>query len=86
MKSSFSNHDIRTWHWHCNLEFWIGACRVWKRALHIVVLEAVLELGFSGLYFLGLYIHTHIYVYIYTLYIYILVNVFICSPQCCRRI
>ena len=25
MKSSFPEHDLRTWHGHCNLDFWIGA-------------------------------------------------------------
>ena len=25
MKSSFLKHDLLTWHWHCNIEFWIGA-------------------------------------------------------------
>ena len=25
MKSSFPKHDLRTWHCHRNLDFWIGA-------------------------------------------------------------
>ena len=25
MKNSFSKHDLRIWHWHCNINFWICA-------------------------------------------------------------
>ena len=25
IKSSFPKHNLQTWHWHCKLDFWIGA-------------------------------------------------------------
>ena len=24
MNSSFPKYDLQTWHWHCNIDFWIG--------------------------------------------------------------
>ena len=33
MTSSFPRHDLRSWHWHCNINFWIVTNAFWKRAL-----------------------------------------------------
>ena len=31
MKSYFPKHDLRSWHWHYNIDFWIDAYRVLKK-------------------------------------------------------
>ena len=56
MKSSFPKHYLRTWHRHCNLDFWISA-------------YCILEKSFSYIYIL--YIYTIVYTYIQFRYIYI---------------
>ena len=38
MKSSFHKHDLRTWHWQCKLNFWIGAYRVVRKELFLYIL------------------------------------------------
>ena len=32
LKSSLQKHDLRTWHWHCKLDFCIGAYLVLEKS------------------------------------------------------
>ena len=33
MKGAFLKHELRTWHWHCKLDFLIGAYCALEKAL-----------------------------------------------------
>ena len=37
MKSTFPKHDLGTWHWHCNLDLWIGTHHVLEKSIYICV-------------------------------------------------
>ena len=42
MKSSFPKHDLRTYYWYWNLDFWIGAYRVLEKSSSFAAIKFML--------------------------------------------
>ena len=40
MNSYFPRHDLQTWNWHCNVDFWSGPSRVLEKSSSIGVLHS----------------------------------------------